>query len=52
MKDKFIVVEEDSIFYPQRFITRNDEAGKYRVEDYKLQGNEKLVIVEFNRVNK
>lgn len=47
---EYITVKQDGEYYPMRFITKNDEAGKYRQEDYKLEDGEEFVTVTFTEV--
>lgn len=51
MNNTYIVLKEGETYYPMAFITGNDEIGKMRAEKYKLENDEKMVVVTFVEVN-
>lgn len=46
MTNQYITIKQGGNLYPKRLITRNDEAGKFRVEGYRLSEGEEFVIIE------
>lgn len=48
--NEFITIIEDGVYYPARFIARNNEAGQIAKDNYKLSGNEEFIIVELSEI--